>query len=373
MRTLVVGVVAAALLATGPVASLPTAAAPAPTAVADPATWSARRLAAQLVVSCVDVGRAGWVGHARQHSAAGVGAIVLLGSPAPGGLRRSLREVRAATPRAPGDSRRVPPMIASDEEGGAVQRLSRLVYPLPAAATMGRWTPARVRRTAHDYALRMRRLGVGMDLAPVVDLAVPGSYLDNLGRSFAARPGPVAERARAWRLGMRDAGVVTVLKHWPGHGSARNTHTGPGRVAPLSELQRWDLMPFERELADGAPVVMVGHLLSRGLTRDGTPTSLSRRALTYLRRSAGPEVVILTDSLTMAAATSAVGATPVEATVRALRAGADWAMVCDGDALRAIGAVRRALLDGSLPRARAEASARRVLAIKASAGLPPAP
>ncbi len=91
---------------------------------------------------------------------------------------------------------------------------------------------------------------------------------------------------------MRDAGVVTVLKHWPGHGSASNSHTGPARVAPLADLEERDLLPFDRELADGAPVVMVGHLLSRGLTVDGVPTSLSRRALHYLRRSAGRDTVL---------------------------------------------------------------------------------
>jgi beta-N-acetylhexosaminidase len=261
--------------------------------------------------------------------------------------------------------------VASDEEGGAVQRLRELIYRLPSARTMGGWRPARVRRTAHDYALRMRRLGVRMDLAPVADLAVPGAYIDSLGRAFSGDPDAVTARVRAWRLGMRDAGVVTVLKHWPGHGSATNSHTGPARVAPLAELERRDLLPFDRELADGAPVVMVGHLLSRGLTVDGVPTSLSRRALHYLRRSAGPDTVLLTDSLAMAAASSSLGISPVRATVRALRAGADWAMACDAHPLRAAAAVRRALANGTIPRHQADASARRILALKARWGLAP--
>ena len=223
------------------------------------------------------------------------------------------------------------PFVASDEEGGTVQRLREVIYPLPSARTMGGWSPARVRRTAHDYAVRMRRLGVRMDLAPVADLSVRGEYIASLGRAFAADPDLVTARARAWRLGMRDAGVVTVLKHWPGHGSATNSHTGPARVAPLVDLERADLLPFESELADGAPVVMVGHLLSAGLTRDGVPTSESPHALHYLRRSAGPDAVILTDSLSMAAASASLGISPVRATVRALKAGADWAMACDAE------------------------------------------
>lgn len=340
----------------------PVATSTSPYAGVDPARWTTRRLAAQLVVSCVDMHD---LSAARRQAAAGIGAITLLGAHAPGDLRAGLAGVRQAA-RTP-----VLPFVASDEEGGAVQRLRDVVYRLPSARTMGTWPASRVRRTAHDYALRMHRLGVGMDLAPVADLAVRGAYIDSLGRAFSADPLAVAARARAWRLGMRDAGVVTVVKHWPGHGSAGNTHTGPARVPDLATLERRDLVPFRRELADGAPVVMVGHLLSRGLTTGGVPTSLSPHALHYLRRSAGPDVVIVTDSLAMAAASSSLGISPARASVRALRAGADWAMACDADPLAAVAAVRRALDDGSLPRSQADASARRVLALKARWGLAP--
>jgi beta-N-acetylhexosaminidase len=332
---------------------------------ADPASWTIRRLAAQLVFSCVDLDDLGDLGAARRQAAAGIGGITLLGSHPPRHLRARLAGVRRSARTA------VLPFVASDEEGGTVQRLRDVIYRLPSARTMGGWGPARVRRTAHDYALRMRRLGVRMDLAPVADLAVPGAYIDSLGRAFSGNPDAVTARVRAWRLGMRGAGVVTVLKHWPGHGSASNSHTGPARVAPLADLEGRDLVPFDRELADGAPVVMVGHLLSRGLTVDRVPTSLSRRALHYLRRSARPDTVLMTDSLAMAAASSSVGISPVRATVRALRAGADWAMTCDAQPLRAAAAVRRALADGTIPRGQADASARRILALKARWGLAP--
>lgn len=329
----------------------------------DPADWGNRRLAAQLTVSCVDLRD---LDAARRHARAGIGGITLLGSRPPAHLRRQLRAVSEAAPT------RVRPFIASDEEGGAVQRLRTAIYPLPSAEEMGAWPAPRVRRTAREYAERMRRLGVRMDLAPVADLKVRGSYLDRLDRAFAADPDRVTRQIRAWRLGMRDAGVVTVLKHWPGHGSARNSHTGPARVPRLATLEERDLVPFEREFADGAPVVMVGHLLSAGLTRDGVPTSLSPRALRYLRRSAGPDVVIVTDSLTMAAASTSLGISPARAAVRAIRAGADWAMACDGAPLRAVDAIRAALDRGTIPRAQAIASVRRILALKARWGLAPA-
>jgi beta-N-acetylhexosaminidase len=338
------------------------AAIPSGYAGSDPATWSTHRLAAQLVFSCVDVGH---LDRARRQAAAGIGGITLLGSNPPARLRARLQAVSAAA-RTP-----VLPFLASDEEGGTVQRLRDVIYRLPSARTMGTGRPARIRRTAEAYGVRMRRLGVRMELAPVADLAVPGRYIDSLGRAFSSDPLHVAADDRAWRLGMRDARVVTVLKHWPGHGSATNSHIGPARVPPLDRLEGRDLVPFERELADGAPVVMVGHLLSRGLTTGDVPASLSPRALGYLRRSAGPDVVVLTDSLAMAAASSSLGISPARAAVRALQAGADWAMACDASPLQAVTAVRRALDSGALDRPQAEASARRILELKARWGLAP--
>jgi beta-N-acetylhexosaminidase len=332
-----------------------------PYAGSDPRTWSTHRLAAQLVVSCVDMGH---LDRAVQQSAAGIGAVVLLGHP-PAHLATRLAAVTGAagTP--------VRPFVASDEEGGLVQRLRDVIYPLPSARTMGRWTTARVRATAHEYAARMLQLGVPMDLAPDADLDVPGAYIDSLDRSFSADPDRVASHDRAWGLGMSSAGVVTVLKHWPGHGSATNSHLGPARIAPLATLRNHDLVPFDRELAAGAQVVMVGHLLSKGLTTGGIPASESSGALRYLRRQAGPDVVVMTDSLSMAAASSSIGRTPAQATVAALEAGADWAMACDSAPLRAVTAVRNALDSGALPRAQADRSARRILALKARAGLAP--
>lgn len=359
-----VAVASAALLVAPLQSAGPATAGPATAlaASADPAGWGNRRLAAQLTFSCVDLAD---LGRARRHARAGIGAIALLGDDPPADLRAQLTAVRraAATP--------VRPFLASDEEGGTVQRLRRAVYRLPSARTMGTWPAPRVRRTAFSYAERMRRLGVRMDLAPVVDLAVPGYYIASLDRSFSRDPARVARQARAWRLGMAEAGVVTVLKHWPGHGQTTNSHTGPARVPPLGVLEARDLLPFERELAEGAPVVMVGHLLSRGLTRRGVPASLSFRALGYLRRSAGPDTVIVTDSLAMAAASSSLGITPARAAVRALRAGADWAMACDAAPLRAVAAIRAAIDDGTIPRAQAAASARRIIALKARWGLAP--
>jgi beta-N-acetylhexosaminidase len=330
--------------------------------VHDPTTWSDRALAAQLTVSCVDVHD---VRAARAQAQAGIGGITLLGSSPDRHLAARLGLARRAAPHD------LAPFVMSDEEGGQVQRLRSAIYPLPSASTMGGWGVTRVRRTAQRYAARMRTLGVRMDLAPVADLTVQGGFIASEQRSFSHDPDRVAALARAWRLGMNRSGVATVLKHWPGHGSAANTHDGPATVAPLATLEKRDMVPFDTELSRGARVVMVGHLMSSGLTEPGLPASESPRALGYLRAKAGPDVVIVTDALNMAAASSSLGLTPARAAVRALRAGADWALICGRHPIRAIGTVRDAIASGRLPRAQAVASARRIVALKSSYGLAP--
>jgi len=120
------------------------------------------------------------------------------------------------------------------------------------------------------------------------------------------------------------------------------------------------------------PLVMVGHLRSNGLTGAKTPASLSRQAMTYLRGRTGDRTVIVTDSLSMAATTKAVGLKLPAAAVRALRAGADLALFASGDPGPVIDAVTEAIKSGRLPRAQAEASVLRVLELKRESGLAPA-
>jgi beta-glucosidase-like glycosyl hydrolase len=166
---------------------------------------------------------------------------------------------------------------------------------------------------------------------------------------------------------MRASGVVTTVKHWPGHGQASDTHTGAATVPPLSTLETRDMVPFNSAFAHGVPAVMVGHLMSEGLTEPGWPASLSPHALRYLRAHAGWGTLIMTDSLSMAAATSAVNLTPAQAAVRALRSGADIALTCAVSGV--IPAITAALDNGTIVRAKAVASARRLLRLKAAAGL----
>jgi len=293
----------------------------------------------------------------RHAAALGVGGIVLFGPSSPN-LARTLARAKVLAPRGN------PPLIASDEEGGQVQRLSSLIYPLPSAEEMGYWRPAKIRATARSYALRMKALGVNVALSPDTDLAIPGYYIASTHRGFSDDPQQVAVDANAWNDGLSAAGVLGVFKHWPGHGQASDTHKASSIVPPWSVLQRRDLIPFKAAFAQHASAVLVGHLNVPGLTQGSSPASESRNAMRALRAQAGPTILIITDDLSMAAASSALGITPAQAAVKSLTAGADVAMVAWAPLDGVVSAITLAINDGRLPRNQAVASARRVLHVK---------
>jgi beta-N-acetylhexosaminidase len=326
----------------------------------DPQNWSSRQLAAELVMTGAKMGDTAAIERA---AAKGVGGVVLFGPSSPD-LARTLTRARAAAPR--GNA----PLIASDEEGGQVQRLTSLIYPLASAETMGRWSPARITETARRYALRMRALGVSVALAPDADIAVPGYFISATHRSFSKNPRQVGVAVNAWNDGLRAAGVLGVMKHWPGHGQASDTHKRGSSVPPWSVLQDRDLIPFKAAFAHHAGAVMVGHLRVPGLTEGSLPASESPAAMRALRAQAGAAAFIVTDDLSMAAASTTLGITAAQAAVRSLVAGADVAMVCFAPVDAVISAVAHAINDGQLPRARAVASARRVLRIKMQVAVP---
>lgn len=326
----------------------------------DPNNWTSQQLAGQLVMAGVQMSS---LATAKTWVTNGIGGIVLLGTP-PSNLGAQLAAVRASGP--------VVPFVASDEEGGRVQRLKSVIYALPSAEAMGATrTTGQVQSLAYDYGRRMRALGVDFDLAPVADLKIDGYYIERSDRAFATSPSAVGAYTTAWFRGMRGARVLTSAKHWPGHGQASDTHTGGATTPPLSTMQSRDMVPFQTLMTNGVPSVMVGHLKVPGLTETGTPASLSPTALRYLRQRLGGARLILTDSLSMAAITN-MGLSPADAAVRALRAGADMALVTS-DPVPVIAKIKGAIDNGTYPRASAIASVRRVLAAKRTVNAPAVP
>ena len=220
--------------------------------------------------------------------------------------------------------------VSVDEEGGRVQRLSALIGSQPSARVLAQTkTPEEVHDIAFQRGQKMRALGITVDFAPVVDVTTESDDEVIGDRSFGSDPTTVTQFAGAYAQGLRDAGVLPVLKHFPGHGhGSGDSHTGAVATPPLADLQNNDLIPY-RSLVGQVPVaVMVGHLQVPGLT-GSDPASLSPAAYNLLRSGGygGPPFggVVFTDDLSsMAAINQRYGV--AEAVLRSLQAGADIAL-----------------------------------------------
>jgi len=266
-----------------------------------------------------------------------------------------------------------PTLVAIDQEGGAVQRLGpKLGYAAvaQAARVAADHDAAGAQRIYAAMARDLKAAGFNLNLAPVVDLGFEprNPIVAHWGRAFGADGATVARYGGACVAGHRAAGVLTALKHFPGHGSTlTDSHARP---VDLTATWRADEIEPYRLLAarDAIDIVMSGHLSHATLT-NGEPATLSRRAITgWLRGELGYRGVVMTDDLDMAAIRSSYSLD--EAIVRAIAAGNDLVLLSnsaspDPDLPRAaIVAIRQAVADGRIPAARIEQSAARLAALR---------
>ena len=215
----------------------------------------------------------------------------------------------------------------------------------------------------------MRGLGITVDFAPVVDVSDQGANTVIGDRSFSNDPATVTAYAGAFARGLRDAGVLPVLKHFPGHGhGSGDSHTaGVVSTPPLDQLMTSDLVPYRTLTGEGAVGVMMGHLEVPGLTGN-TPASLSPTAVNLLRSGGygGPGFngpVFSDDLSSMAAINSRYGV--AEAVLRALQAGTDVALWITTDEVPAVlDRLESAVNGGELTMPAVEGSVLRMAGIK---------
>ncbi|HEY6649462.1 MAG TPA: glycoside hydrolase family 3 N-terminal domain-containing protein [Mycobacterium sp.] len=263
----------------------------------------------------------------------------------------------------------LPLAVSVDEEGGRVSRLASLIGSQPSPRVLAAsHTPEEVYNIALQRGQKMRNLGITIDFAPVVDVTNDADDTVIGDRSFGADPTAVTDYAGAYARGLRDAGLLPVLKHFPGHGhGSGDTHTGSVVTPPIADLQANDLIPY-RTLTTQAPVgVMVGHIQVPGLT-GSDPASLSPAAYALLRSGdyGGPGFngPVFTDDLSsMQAISDRFGV--AEAALRGLQAGADIALWVTTDEVPAVlDRLEKAVAGGELNMSQVDGSVLRMAAVK---------
>jgi beta-N-acetylhexosaminidase len=272
-----------------------------------------------------------------------------------------------------------PLLVAADAEGGRVMRLSPTAGFTPTLShedlgdvndlTLTELEARRIGRMVRD-------VGITWDLAPVVDVGYnpANPVIVATGRSFGASPVLVAEHARAYLRGLRAAGVLGTLKHFPGHGSSfADSHLGFVDVSDTANAAA-ELWPYRALLADGlVDSVMTAHVFNRWLD-ERHPATLSRRTIQgLLRGELGFDGPVVSDDLRMGAIEQHYGLE--RAAVLAVQAGVDVLLVADdrlpdgrSATTTVLAALRRALAERRLGPDRVEEAVRRVRGLKARLG-----
>ncbi len=269
--------------------------------------------------------------------------------------------------------------IAADQEGGDVQRIRDGVPDIPSARTVGKtWTPEEAGSAAAETAKGLLAQGVNMDLSPVADVVNNSGFL--YPRSFSGDPEVVAEFVGAITEAYSGQGLITLIKHFPGHGSGEgNSHVDPViSVDSKNTFETVHLVPFEAGIQAGAEGVVVGHILAKVYDAKHPASSSTKIIGGLLRGDLGYEGLVVSDAVEMLGARLQSGklgsATPKEAAdtaVACLNAGCDLLMSTTtlSRQLVIVDGIVAAVKDGELSEDRLDDAVLRVLTLKAKHGL----
>jgi beta-N-acetylhexosaminidase len=265
-------------------------------------------------------------------------------------------------------------LIAIDQEGGKVSRLKeKYGFPTFAGAkdmAISGSTDSTI-YWSELTAKTLKQMGINLNFAPCTDVDVNPDcpIIGKLGRSFSSSPEEVAKHAKAWIAAHKRHGVLSCVKHFPGHGSSESdTHLG---IADVSDT--WsdkELIPYRRLIKDNVvDMVMTSHVYNSKLDADW-PATLSEKVITgLLRKRLGFKGVVVTDDLAMGAMVSQYSFDAILS--RAILAGAD--ILClsnNGDtydpeiAAKAIDIIFEKVKDGTIPENRIHESYNRIIALK---------
>ncbi|HEX4204057.1 MAG TPA: glycoside hydrolase family 3 N-terminal domain-containing protein [Ktedonobacteraceae bacterium] len=267
---------------------------------------------------------------------------------------------------------RIPLMIATDQEGGLVNRLDTFHGALPSAQVMAEQgnTQYSYQQAAQD-AKWMRELGMNADLAPVVDVnTVPQDILQD--RMFGSDPQTVDTYAGAFLDGLQQNNVIGCLKHFPGLGAITSD---PHFSLPVvnrskADLEKFDLAPYRMLIQQKQPAMIMPTDVLMPAIDPNLPAELSPKAINgVLRGELGYDGVVMTDELTMDGI-SAQWSLP-QAAVLAVMAGDD---LLEGpstvdEVTSVIAALKQAIQDGRLSVARIDQSVTRILLMKMQYGI----
>ncbi len=264
---------------------------------------------------------------------------------------------------------KVPLLVAMDAEWGLKMRLdstTRFPYQMSLGAIQD---PHLIYETGAAMARHLKRLGVHVNFAPVLDINNNAENPVINFRSFGENKEEVTWRGFEIAKGMQDQGIMAVAKHFPGHGdtNADSHHSLPTIPFSRTRLDTMELYPFQFAIDHGIGGVMIAHLNVPALDSSGVPSTLSKAIVTdLLKEGMGFEGLIFTDALNMKGVTNFYG--PGEVDLLAFKAGND-VMEFSEDVPKAVELIMKEVESGSISQDEIDARCRKILGAKFDAGL----
>ncbi|NLV35141.1 MAG: beta-N-acetylhexosaminidase [Clostridiaceae bacterium] len=265
------------------------------------------------------------------------------------------------------NSNHIPLFISVDEEGGKVSRMPPQIKDIPSSMSIGEAGSVDLSyRLGALLAHKIKAFGFNMDFAPVLDIWSNPKNTVIGDRSFGSEPEIVSSLGIEAMKGIRNNGVISVVKHFPGHGDTIvDSHIGLPRVEyGLERLKSFELVPFQEAIDNQTDAVMIAHILMTKIDPEN-PATLSKAIITdLLREDMGFDGLVVTDDMTMGAITKNYNIE--DAVVGSIVAGSDIILICHGydKQQSAISAVKAAVKDGIITQDRIEESVKRILELK---------
>jgi beta-N-acetylhexosaminidase len=304
-----------------------------------------------------------------------VGSVFLMGRTTGGtaAVKSITDRVRSLGPSAPGATLGM--FLATDQEGGQVQVLGGPGFStIPSAVTQGQWSTATLRSSAEQWARQLRAAGLNMNLAPVADTVPPdmvdvNAPIGRFQREYGTDPTTVASHSTAFLRGMRQEGVDTAVKHFPGLGRVTgNTDVTADVVDSVTTTSDPYLQPFRSGIQAGTPFVMVSSAIYSRIDPHNQAAFSAAVIRGLLRGSLGFQGAVISDDLGQAVAVA--DRTPAQRALDFFTAGGNLLLtVKPADIAPMTGAVISRLPHDAALRSAVDDSVRRVLTAKRNAGL----
>ena len=265
------------------------------------------------------------------------------------------------------------PLLCIDEEGGRVARIANNgnfeVEKFESMGAIGATgDPQNAYYCGNTIGTYLHRYGFDIDFAPVADVNTNPENIVIGARAFSDDPQVAAPMVTNYLQGLKDAGIVGCIKHFPGHGDTKaDTHYGYAQsLKTWNEMLNCEMITFKAGIQWGTQLIMTAHIAAPNVTGADVPATMSPIILqNKLRGELGYQNIIITDAMEMGAITQQYS--NAEAAVGTLQAGADI-VLGPQNFVEAFDAVVKAVEDGVLTEERIDQSVRRILRLKRQTG-----